>query len=73
MARARVEVVTNQITGRSTINISRRTKNTLDTIKRQGQSYDGLIQELVQFWRDKKGEYWTRRKEQRQAESTSSP
>ena len=36
-----------------------------------GQSYDGLIQELVQFWRDKKGEYWIRRREQR-AQSTGS-
>jgi len=28
-----------------------------------GQSYDGLLQELLKFWREKEGEYWTRRKE----------
>ncbi len=66
-------MVTEQIKGRSSISISGRTKNALDSIKRQGQSYDGLIQELIQFWKDKKGDYWTRRREQRVAETTRSP
>ena len=58
--------------GRASINISRQTKNSLDFIKREGQSYNGLIQELVMFWKDKKGESWTRRREQRVAESRAS-
>lgn len=37
---------------RSCLNISRRTKDDLDSIKHSGQSYDGLIQELVKFWKD---------------------
>ncbi len=42
-----------------------RTKAIMDLIKHPGQSYDGLIKELVKFWKEKKREYWTRRKEQR--------
>ena len=38
---------------RSSLNISRQTKGDLDSIKHSGQSYDGLIQELVKFWKDK--------------------
>ena len=38
---------------RSSLNILRRTKDDLDSIKHSGQSYDGLIQELVKFWKDK--------------------
>ncbi len=38
---------------RSSLNISRLTKDALDSIKHSGQSYDGLIQELVKFWKDK--------------------
>jgi len=49
---------------RTTISILQQTKDALDSMKHPGQSYEGLIQELLQFWRDKKGEYWTRRQEQ---------
>ena len=49
---------------RSSLNISRRTKDDLDSIKHSGQSYDGLIQELVKFWKDKGSEYWTRRQKE---------
>ncbi len=55
---------------RTTISILCRTKDDLDSMKHPGQSYDGLIQELVKFWKDKKSEYRTRRKEQRE-KSTS--
>jgi len=54
-------VATSQIGERSSISISRRVKDDLDSIKHSGQSYGGLIQELVKFWKDKRGEYWTRR------------
>jgi len=57
-------VVTNQST-RSSISISLETKNALDSIKHEGQSYNGLIQELTKFWKDKQGEYWTRRQAQK--------
>ena len=49
---------------RASMNISQGTKDALDSIKHQGQSYDGLIQELIKFWKEKRGEYWTRRREQ---------
>lgn len=48
---------------RTTISIQLPTKSDLDSIKHEGQSYDGVVQELVKFWKDKKSEYWTRRKE----------
>lgn len=32
------------------IRVSSQTKDTLDAIKHPGQSYDGVIQELVEFW-----------------------
>ena len=50
---------------RATLNVSLGAKSELDSIKSSGQSYGGLIQELIKFWRDKKREYWTRRQEQR--------
>ena len=49
-------MVTNHMTGRACISISGQTKNTLDSIKHPGQSYNGLIQELVKFWKEKKRE-----------------
>ena len=49
---------------RTTVIIHRQTKAILDSIKRPGQSYDGVIQDLLEFWKQKKREYWTRRKEQ---------
>lgn len=64
-------MVTKESTRRSCISVSREAKNALDSIKHEGQSYNGLIQELVKFWQEKKGEYWTRRREQRAAESAS--
>jgi len=47
---------------RAVINISQEAKSQMDDIKVEGQSYDGIIRELVKFWQEKKGEYWTRRK-----------
>ncbi len=40
---------------RTTISISIETKDALDTIKHTGQSYDGLIQELVRLWTKRHG------------------
>ena len=39
---------------RVTMNISWETKELLDLIKHTGQSYDGLIRELVASWEEKK-------------------
>jgi len=50
---------------RATLNVSLEAKSELDSIKSSSQSYDGIIRELVKFWRDKKREYWTRRRAQR--------
>ena len=36
---------------RVTVSISGETKESLDSIKHTGQSYNGLIQELVRFWK----------------------
>lgn len=36
---------------RASISISRETKEVLDSIKRLGQSYDGVIQELAMRWK----------------------
>ena len=47
---------------RATINISLEAKSELDSVKSPGQSYDGIIRELVKFWRDKKREYWDKRR-----------
>jgi len=49
---------------RGVINISQEAKSQMNDIKAKGQSYDGIIRELVKFWGEKKGEYWTRRKMQ---------
>ena len=38
---------------RSHLSISKQTKNDLDSIKHPGQSYDGLLKELVKFWEEK--------------------
>ncbi len=70
MARKQGEVVNNP-SPRSSISISQQTKDELDSIKHSGQSYDGLIKELVKFWKDKKREYWSRRKEQDKARVSS--
>jgi len=41
---------------RATINISVELKSQLDALKFSGQSYDGMIRELVKFWKQKKEE-----------------
>ncbi|MBA7624902.1 hypothetical protein ES703_32316 [subsurface metagenome] len=41
---------------RTTISISQPTKHILDSIKHPGQSYDGLIQELIKLWEKEHGE-----------------
>jgi len=33
--------------------LSQTTKDGLDSIRHPGQSYDGLIQELVRFWKER--------------------
>jgi len=40
---------------RNTISISQPTKQILDSIKHPGQSYDGLIQELIKLWEKENG------------------
>jgi len=50
---------------RATVNISQEAKDQLDNVRSSGQSYDGIIRELVKFWREKNKEYWTRRTAQR--------
>jgi len=40
---------------RLTVSLSQQTKEELDTIKHTGQSYDGLIQELIKLWKREKG------------------
>ena len=35
---------------RASISVSRETKKLLDSVKRPGQSYDGIIQELLMNW-----------------------
>ncbi|MBA7712072.1 hypothetical protein ES703_121041 [subsurface metagenome] len=52
---------------RTTISVLKPTKDALDSIKHEGQSYDGIIQDLMNFWKDKKKDYWTRRERQKQA------
>jgi len=36
---------------RASVSISKETKGFLDSIKRPGQSYDGVIRELVNYWK----------------------
>ncbi|HEY90581.1 MAG TPA: hypothetical protein G4O07_01985 [Dehalococcoidia bacterium] len=38
---------------RSSISVKWKTKDALDSLKHAGQSYDGLIQELIKFWKEK--------------------
>ena len=49
----------------TTIRVSRQTKDALDSVKHPGQSYDGVIQELVKFR--------TRRQKQRVTAHSSVP
>ena len=48
---------------RGVINITLEAKSEMDDIKAEGQSYDGIIRELVKFWKDNKPNYWIRRRE----------
>jgi len=41
---------------RASVSVAQDTKNLLDAIKRPGQSYDGVIRELVMHWEKKKSE-----------------
>ena len=58
--------------GRSSINVSHQTKDVLVSMKRAGQSYDRLIQELIRFWQRKRSEYWTQRQLQKQRKKRES-
>ena len=49
-------MVTNQTTKRSCLSIYSKTKQDLDSIKHTGQSYDGVIQELIDLWKKVKEE-----------------
>ena len=53
-------MVSNEVK-RTTISITQQTKGALDSIKHPGQSYDGVIRELLKS----RSEYWTRRKVQK--------
>ncbi len=39
---------------RVSLSISRETKAMLDSVKHTGQSYNGLVQELVTFWKEQR-------------------
>ena len=46
-------MVTNQVRQvRLCMGVRRQTKDSLDSIKHPGQSYDGVIQELIKFWEE---------------------
>lgn len=47
---------------RKCISVSQQTKDDLDFIKNTGQSYNGLLQDLVKFWQEKKGQQWLEKK-----------
>lgn len=47
--------------------VSLSTKDALDEIKHEGQSYGGIIKELIHFWKEKKTGHWAPRKEPRSA------
>ena len=38
----------------TTIAIAKETKAALDSVKHPGQSYDGIIQELLRFYKEKR-------------------
>jgi len=41
---------------RASLSLSQTTKDALDSLKHSGQSYDGLIKDLVKFWKEREGE-----------------
>jgi len=52
-----MEVRMATIVRRSSLSISQSTKDSMDSIKHAGQSYDGVIQELVKFWKSKERQH----------------
>jgi len=40
---------------RASMNISKEAKELLDSIKHSGQSYDGLIRDLIRLWQKEHG------------------
>ncbi len=51
----KVSVAMNAETRRHySLNIFKQTKDLLSSIKHTGQSYDGLIQDLVKYWKERK-------------------
>lgn len=53
MDKQTTKVPSNEVKRRLSIGISQPTKDMLDSIKHTGQSYDGLIRELVMHWKKK--------------------
>lgn len=47
----RIVVTTTEGRRRVSISVSQQTKEVLDLIKHPGQSYEGVIQELIQLWK----------------------
>jgi len=45
--------VTTKRDRRATVSVFQETKDTLDSIKHPGQTYDGIIQELLSSWKAK--------------------
>jgi hypothetical protein len=45
-------LVMNKRKRRASLSTSKETKGLLDSIKHTGQSYDGLIRELVMYWKN---------------------
>ena len=64
MTDMRVAVVNEVRERRLCIAVKQQTKDGLDLIKHPGQSYDGVIQDLLEFWKQKKREYRVRSQEQ---------
>ena len=49
-------MVTKEVRERSRcIAVRQQTKDALDSVKHLGQSYDGVIQELIKFWKEEHG------------------
>jgi len=46
---------------RAGLNITLEAKLELDSLKSAGQSYCGIIQELVKFYKERSQDYWVRR------------
>lgn len=46
---------------KTTISVSVYTKETLKSMKKDGDTYDGLLQMLIEFWDKNNSQYWIRR------------